>query len=238
MSKKNYAEQIKTILNKSVNAAKSFWVKIKQRMPRANKINESIFKNISLKNKLIILFGILALACIVIAAVIAIDKYNDGVIAQEQAQKALEYYNDALAQQEAAQNQVIEYQGYTVIGKLTIDRIDLSLPVLDKSDTAALSISICHYKGPMPGENGNMVITGHNYANGAVFGSLDKMEIGDSVVLETPDGTKYTYTVYDIEKVNPDDITSLNVYEGKMALTLLTCANNANKRLLVRCTIQ
>lgn len=238
MSKKNYTEQIKIILNKLVNAAKSFGSKIRHLASNIHTKNESVHKKLSLKNKLIILFGILALACIVIAAVIAIDKYNDGVVAQEQAQKALQYYNDALAQQEAVQNQVIEYQGYTVLGKLTIDRINLSLPVLDKSDAAALSISICHYKGPMPGENGNMVITGHNYANGAVFGSLDKMEIGDSVVLETPDGTKYTYTVYDIEKVNPDDITSLNVYEGKMALTLLTCANNANKRLLVRCTIQ
>jgi LPXTG-site transpeptidase (sortase) family protein len=191
----------------------------------------------STKNKLILLLGLLAAACIIAAVVIAINKYQEGVTAEQEAQKALAYYNDALTKQQEVQNQIIEYQGYTVIGKLIIDRIGLSLPVLDKSDTTALSVSICHYQGPLPGEDGNMVITGHNYANGAVFGSLDKMKIGDSVILETPNGEKYTYQVYDIEKVNPDDVASLNRYEGRMAITLLTCANNANKRLLVRCKI-
>jgi LPXTG-site transpeptidase (sortase) family protein len=205
-------------------------------MSENNEANKKSFFS-STKNKLILLFGLLAVACIIAAVVITINKYQEGIAAQQQAQKALDYYNDALAKQEEVQNQVIEYQGYTVIGKLIIEKINLALPILNKSDMNALSISICYYKGPMPGEDGNMVITGHNYANGAVFGSLDKIEIGDAVILEATNGEKYTYKVYDIEKVNPDDIASLNRYEGSMAITLLTCANNANKRLLVRCKI-
>jgi len=54
-------------------------------------------------------------------------------------------------------------------------------------------------------------------------------------LLETPEGHKYEYTIYNIEIINPDNTTALYEYEGERALTLLTCTSNGNRRLLVRC---
>jgi len=197
----------------------------------------SNFKSYTMQKKIILLLTVIAVCCILIAAGITVGKYYEGKKAQQAADKMLRYYNDAVAVQENSKNIVIKYEGYEVIGKLIIDKINISLPVISKYDTTALGVSVCYYKGALPGQDGNMVITGHNYANGAHFGKLDKLKIGDKVVLNTPDGEKYSYTVYDIETVKPDDVASLSKYEGQKALTLLTCTSNANRRLLVRCKI-
>ncbi|NMC57624.1 MAG: sortase [Eubacteriaceae bacterium] len=193
------------------------------------------FKFASRQKKIIILLSTIALCCILVAAGITINKYCEGIKAQQEAQKMLEYYNSAVDKESKGQ---IEYEGYEVIGKLIIDNISLSLPIISPYSVNALSTSVCYYQGSLPGQDGNMVITGHNYASGAHFGNLDKLRVGDKVMLETPGGQKYEYTVYNIEVINPDNTAALYKYEGNSALTLLTCTSNGNRRLLVRCKIE
>lgn len=128
------------------------------------------------------------------------------------------------------------YEDYQVIGKLVIEKIGQELPIISETTTAGLKISCCYYEGPMPGRAGNMVITGHNYTSGAIFGKLSELNKGDIVVLSTP--TKdYTYEVYNTEVIKPYDVAALEEYESDMALTLLTCTSHGNRRLLVRCWI-
>jgi sortase (surface protein transpeptidase) len=67
----------------------------------------------------------------------------------------------------------LELQGYAVFARLDIEKIDEHLPVLANTTDAALEVSACYYEGEMPGEDGNLVVTGHNYANGSIFGNLD-----------------------------------------------------------------
>jgi hypothetical protein len=57
-------------------------------------------------------------------------------------------------------------------------------------------MSVCYHQGALPGEPGNMVITGHNYVNGAHFGRLGMLEEGDLVVLDrrTAASTATRYT--------------------------------------------
>jgi LPXTG-site transpeptidase (sortase) family protein len=141
----------------------------------------------------------------------------------------------------------ISLPGYNVIGKLEIDEIGVDLPVIynpdwrDKPQSAALSkalkVSICWYSGVLPGEQGNMVITGHNYANGAHFGKLGKLAIGDKVVFYTPNGQAYDYVVYDTQVVTPDNAAALSKYQGDYGLTLATCESSGNRRLIVRCKL-
>jgi LPXTG-site transpeptidase (sortase) family protein len=128
-----------------------------------------------------------------------------------------------------------ELQGYTVVARIDIDKIGAHLPVLSKATKAALKVSVCYYEGAMPGEDGNMVITGHNYASGAHFGKLEQVAAGDTVLLTSRDGTTQTYTVYEIDHIRPDEPEALNDTEYARELTLLTCETQGNGRLVVRC---
>jgi sortase A len=125
--------------------------------------------------------------------------------------------------------------GYSVIARLDIEKLALSLPVLSKTSEKALEVSVCYYSGPAPGAKGNFVITGHNYKNGAHFGRLDELRVGDTVSLTTPDGQQYAYRVADLQTIAPNYVKALEDYEGESALTLLTCTDRGNNRLLVKC---
>lgn len=132
----------------------------------------------------------------------------------------------------------ISLSGYNVIGKLRIDKIGVELPVLSETTEKALKVSICYYGGAKPGEKGNMIIAGHNFANGAHFGQLHKLTKGDTVIFDTPAGKAYTYIVYEMKVVKPDDMEALNEYQGNCALTLATCASSGNRRLLAKCALK
>lgn len=66
-------------------------------------------------------------------------------------------------------NAVKTLSGYQIIGKLTIQKISVELPVISHLDEKALKVSVCYYEGALPGEAGNMVIAGHNYSGLSVF---------------------------------------------------------------------
>ncbi len=128
-----------------------------------------------------------------------------------------------------------DLQGYTVIARLDIGKLDLSLPVLSETTDKALTVSACRYQGPEPGGQGNLVITGHDYRSGAIFGNLSKLAVGDAVSLTAKDGKTYSYAVYAIDHINSDDAQALDDAKYTNELSLLTCELSGNGRLLVRC---
>lgn len=63
-----------------------------------------------------------------------------------------------------------------------------------------------HYPGTqMPGELGNFAIAAHRNANGAPFGKLVDLRVGDHVYVETADGW-YEYTFRGLEYVLPTQV--------------------------------
>ena len=67
-------------------------------------------------------------------------------------------------------------------------------------------IGIGHYPDTaMPGQTGNFAIAGHRGSHGAPFADLPSLRVGDSVVVETPDGW-YTYRFRNLEYVQPSDV--------------------------------
>ena len=54
----------------------------------------------------------------------------------------------------------------------------------------------------MPGEVGNFSLAGHRTTWGKPFNQLDKLHVGDAIVVETPDGW-YTYRFRTLEYVKP-----------------------------------
>ena len=193
---------------------------------------------------LLCLSGALLIAAVVAGLII----YRDGNTAAQNAERLLAEYEQELTEQRtpipATATTLLPapaptpwtYEGYEVIGKLTIEKIEQELPIIGETNRQALRVSCSYYQGALPGEKGNMVITGHDYANGSIFGHLNKLGDGDIVELSTPYST-YAYEVYATEVITPDDVEALDEYEGDTVLTLMTCTSHGNRRLLVRCRL-
>lgn len=88
-----------------------------------------------------------------------------------------------------------------------------------------------------PGQDGQVFIDGHtSFSNtiDAAFNDLPKMKAGDQIVVETGNGTKYTYRVTATETVNADKVDmgkALNVQgDSKKGITLMTCTGKFNYR--------
>lgn len=91
----------------------------------------------------------------------------------------------------------------------------------------------------------HLVILGHCYNSGAVFGRLySNSEIGTEVVVEDFNGTSVTYIVelkewVDEETYNSEKFTKNLILEDESALVLVTCRkeDGVRGRLIVKCGI-
>src|SRR5690625_4403750 len=82
-----------------------------------------------------------------------------------------------------------------IFGNIRIPKIDLEYPVLNETTKENLDISITKYAGPGLHENGNLVLSGHNYRDGSIFGRLDEVSIGDDVILSDLKGVDINYEI-------------------------------------------
>lgn len=122
------------------------------------------------------------------------------------------------------------------LGVLKIEKINLSLPILEGATERNLLIGAAKVKGTsVIGEIGNTALAGHRSQTfGRFFNRLDELEIGDSISIETPNGT-YQYEIYKKYIVEPDDVSVLNRNRKDKILTLITCTpiNTATHRLII-----
>lgn len=124
--------------------------------------------------------------------------------------------------------------------------IDFSLDTLEESIVQSkLKNGVVHYPitgaSARPGEVGNTVILGHSandvFDDGAykfVFLHLDRLAVGDTFYINY-EGKRYTYSITEKKVVNPSEVSSLAINNGKPMATLVTCTppGTALKRLLV-----
>lgn len=118
-----------------------------------------------------------------------------------------------------------------VIGILTLEKLDIRLPVLSEYRAQNLKITVCRYEGDYFAQSGKMVIAGHNYKSH--FGKLSQMTEGDIVIFTNIYGNEYQYYVTDIIEIDGTDTDAL--VEGDWTLSLFTCAFDRTKRIVVRC---
>lgn len=86
---------------------------------------------------------------------------------------------------------------------ISIPRLELNAPVVQGDDWEALKRGVGQHIGSAnPGENGNLVLSGHNDIYGEVFRHLDQLEPGDEIVILTAE-TRYVYTVTQRQLVAP-----------------------------------
>lgn len=120
-----------------------------------------------------------------------------------------------------------------MIGLIKIPVINLKYPILEGTNTKVLKQAIGHFEvSALPGETGNMTLIGHNnFILAEPFKNLDKLSVGDIVTITTTE-QDYTYQVTKSYTVDPYN-TNVVKQGNKTKLTLITCTNNSQKRLVV-----
>lgn len=122
------------------------------------------------------------------------------------------------------------------LGVMNIEKIDLRAPIAEGTELSVLKYSIGHMESTTSlGSIGNSVVAGHrSHSYGVYFNRLDELENGDEIVVETYSGT-YTYVVYEILIVEPDDVSVLRNSSEYRVLTLVTCdpVYNPTHRLII-----
>lgn len=128
-----------------------------------------------------------------------------------------------------------------IIGVLEIPAMELTMPVsLGASDThlAAGAAVLGNTSAPIGGNNTNCVIAGHRGWRGAdYFRHIDKLAVGDTVTLTNLWKT-LTYTVEDIQIIQPHEVEKIKIQQGRDLLTLLTChpyASGGKQRYVIYC---
>lgn len=126
-----------------------------------------------------------------------------------------------------------------VIGKIVIPSLQIDYPILRYTTDELLKIAPTKLCGPNINEKGNLCIIGHNYHNSIFFSKLDELNIGDSVFLTNADNkSELTYTVNNKYIIKKNDLSVLSQQnDTEIVLTLITCTNNDNERLVVKCNV-
>lgn len=131
------------------------------------------------------------------------------------------------------ENMPKEIEGYKVVGKISISKIDVEKYILDETTEDSLKESVTKICGPEINKTGNFCMAGHNY--GDTFGKISSLEIGDEIVITDTYDRKVNYQVYSIERVSPYDTSCLSQEtSGEREITLVTCTLGAIKRVVVK----
>ena len=166
----------------------------------------------------------------------ALQAYNQRIYAEKQS---------ALIDLEACEEPAADLIAYgiedEIIGVLEIPAMELTMPVyLGASDAhlAAGAAVLGNTSAPIGGDNTNCVIAGHRGWRGAdYFRHIDKLAVGDTVKLTNLWET-LTYTVADIQIIQPHEVEKIKIQQGKDLLTLLTChpyASGGRQRYVAYC---
>lgn len=121
------------------------------------------------------------------------------------------------------------------VATIKICRIGVEKAVVNGVGDEDLKKGPGHYpQTPLPGTPGNAAIAGHRTTYGAPFFNLDKLDVGDPIMVSTAQG-QFRYDVESKTVVTPNHVEVLNNTPDKNELTLTTCEPrfSAAKRLIV-----
>lgn len=156
------------------------------------------------------------------------ESINDGEFHWFLSEEDKEVYNAELA-----------FNSTGVMGYITIDKIQVSLPIYHGVSEAVLQTSIGHIDWtslPVGGEGSHCALSGHRGLPSAkLFSDLDKLIEGDTFTLSILNET-LTYEVDQIRVVEPANVNDLQIVPGMDYCTLVTCTPYGvnSHRLLVR----
>ena len=184
----------------------------------------------------------------------AIMTYREAVdqLSPEECDRLLESareYNERLAERglhfvlneadKAAYDKELNIDGSGIMGYISIPKFHVRAPIYHGTDEVVLQKAIGHLEAtslPVGGENTHVQISGHRGLPSArLFTDIDKMREGDTWKLNVLNET-LTHECDQIRIVEPEDLSELQIVEGKDLCTLITCTPYGinTHRLLVR----
>lgn len=133
--------------------------------------------------------------------------------------------------------QVVEEQigSQNIIGLITIDSLGIEYVIVEGANPANINAAVGHVEGTKGiGQKGNCAIAGHRGGRyGEFFMNLNLLKEGAKVEVKDLNGTVYEYSVYEIEKVKPNETKVIKDIKDETTLTLITCEDEATKRIIV-----
>ncbi|MBR4091685.1 MAG: class C sortase [Mogibacterium sp.] len=126
-----------------------------------------------------------------------------------------------------------------IMGFVSLPKFHVRCPIYHGTDEEVLQTAIGHLEGsslPIGGKSTHSMISGHRGMPSArLFTDLNKVKEGDTWTITVLNET-VTYECDQIRIVLPEDLSDLNIEEGKDLCTLITCTPYGvnTHRLLVR----
>lgn len=140
------------------------------------------------------------------------------------------FQNDNLTQpKQTDDSEGIEIDNHHYMGVLTIQSLQLQLPILADYRYGDLRIAPCRYWG---NPSTNMVIAAHNYKTH--FGNINRLSEGEPISFIDKLGVTYHYKVALVEELEAN--ARDKILSKDWDLTLFTCNYMGDKRITVRCS--
>ena len=136
-------------------------------------------------------------------------------------------------------NNQLRIDGTEVMAYVSMPKFHIKCPIYHGTDEAILQVAVGHLESsslPVGGESTHTLISGHRGLPSArLFTDIAKMKEGDVWTITVLNET-LTYECDQIRVVLPDDLSDLQIEEGKDLCTLITCTPYGinTHRLLVR----
>lgn len=124
-------------------------------------------------------------------------------------------------------------------GIIEIPALDIKYAIVQGTDRTNLRSAVGHMtEGVDAGEEGNCIIAGHRGGYyGTFFRDIDKLKEGDEIYVTDLNNNKYTYHVYEQKWIEMYDWDELQAFPGEKTLTLLSCEEHGELRIIVRARI-
>lgn len=167
----------------------------------------------------------------------AVAAYNQSLISEAGQDENINFVKGE--PQDDVYQQLLDVDGYGMIGYLEIPKIGVSLPIYHGTGDKVLTAGVGHLEGsslPAGGAGTHTVLSSHSgYPAAELFTNLAQLEIGDTFTLYVLNRV-LTYEVDKIITVIPSDTSALVFENGKDYVTLFTCTPYGvnSHRLLVR----
>jgi LPXTG-site transpeptidase (sortase) family protein len=116
-----------------------------------------------------------------------------------------------------------------------IKSLSIRLPIIlskkkgDYWDTTSQGVSYLA-GSPLPGENGNAILYGHNW--GSILGNLYKVKPGDIIEVYFSNGDRNSFEIAYVQEVSPND-TSILKNTDDSRITLYTCSGIFDQKRFV-----
>jgi sortase A len=123
--------------------------------------------------------------------------------------------------------------------QIRIPAISVDAPVVQGDGWEQLKKGVAQHIGsPNPGQKGNLVLSAHNDVFGELFRDLDKLKVGDQVILFT-NQRQYVYVVTNSQIVLPTQVDVMAPTRDA-TLTLVSCYPYMvdNKRIVISAVLQ